>query len=55
MVLVFLFCVLAKYLRLQLQMPVYTIASSAGFDGSVVVEKLLEQDNIDLGYDQTRG
>lgn len=29
-------------------MPVYTIASAGGFDGSIVVEKLLEQDNPDL-------
>lgn len=36
-------------------MPVYTIASAAGFDGSVAVEKLMEQDNPELGYDPATG
>lgn len=36
-------------------MPVFTIAPVAGFDGSVVVEKLLKQENPDLGYDPTKG
>ncbi|KVH91053.1 Chaperonin Cpn60 [Cynara cardunculus var. scolymus] len=38
-----------------LKMPVYTIASNAGVEGSVVVGKLLEQDDPDLGYDAARG
>ncbi|EXC24142.1 Chaperonin CPN60-2 [Morus notabilis] len=38
-----------------LKMPVYTIASNAGVEGSVVVGKLLEQDNHDLGYDAAKG
>ncbi|GMN50385.1 hypothetical protein TIFTF001_019539 [Ficus carica] len=38
-----------------LKMPVYTIASNAGVEGSVVVSKLLEQDNPDLGYDAAKG
>ncbi|KAG9160545.1 hypothetical protein Leryth_025307 [Lithospermum erythrorhizon] len=38
-----------------LKMPVYTIASNAGVEGSVVVGKLLEQDNPDLGYDAAKG
>lgn len=36
-------------------MPVHAIASAAGFDGSHVVRKLLEQDNTDLGFDPARG
>ena len=36
-------------------MPVYTIASNAGVEGSIVVSKLLEQDNPDLGYDAAKG
>lgn len=36
-------------------MPVYTIASVAGFDGSVVVEKLLEQDDPNLGFNPATG
>lgn len=38
-----------------LKMPVLTIASSAGIEGSVVLGKLLEQDNPNLGYDATKG
>ncbi|CAA6667763.1 unnamed protein product [Spirodela intermedia] len=38
-----------------LKMPVYTIASNAGVEGAVVVGKLLEQDNPDLGYDAAKG
>ncbi|KAK6940574.1 Chaperonin Cpn60/GroEL/TCP-1 family [Dillenia turbinata] len=38
-----------------LKTPVHTIASNAGVEGSVVVGKLLEQDNADLGYDAAKG
>ncbi|KAI8523161.1 hypothetical protein RHMOL_Rhmol13G0052100 [Rhododendron molle] len=38
-----------------LKAPVYTIASNAGVEGAVVVGKLLEQDNPDLGYDAAKG
>ncbi|KAM0835814.1 hypothetical protein ACQ4PT_062712 [Festuca glaucescens] len=38
-----------------LKTPVYTIASNAGVEGAVVVGKLLEQDNTDLGYDAAKG
>ncbi|XP_050147423.1 chaperonin CPN60-2, mitochondrial-like [Malus sylvestris] len=38
-----------------LKMPVSTIASNAGVEGAVVVGKLLEQDNPDLGYDAAKG
>jgi chaperonin GroEL (HSP60 family) len=34
---------------------VYTIACNAGVEGAVVVGKLLEQDNTDLGYDAAKG
>ena len=35
-------------------MPVYLIASMAGFDGIAVVDKLLEHGNFDLGYDPAK-
>uniref|UniRef100_A0A175YJ84 Uncharacterized protein n=1 Tax=Daucus carota subsp. sativus TaxID=79200 RepID=A0A175YJ84_DAUCS len=38
-----------------LKTPVHTIASNAGVEGSVVVGKLLEQDDPDLGYDAAKG
>lgn len=38
-----------------MQTPVHTIASNAGVEGSVVVGKLLEQDDPDLGYDAAKG
>ncbi|KDP26429.1 hypothetical protein JCGZ_17587 [Jatropha curcas] len=38
-----------------LKMPVHTIAANAGVEGAVVVGKLLEQDNPDLGYDAAKG
>ncbi|KAF5198052.1 60 kDa chaperonin [Thalictrum thalictroides] len=38
-----------------LKMPVHTIASNAGVEGAVVVGKLLEQDDTDLGYDAAKG
>ncbi|KAL9436469.1 hypothetical protein AB3S75_022509 [Citrus x aurantiifolia] len=44
-----------KLFQHALKLPVYTIASSAGFDGSFVVRKLLEQENFDLGYDPIKG
>lgn len=37
------------------QAPVHTIASNAGVEGAVVVGKLLEQDDLDLGYDAAKG
>lgn len=36
-------------------MPVHTIASNAGVEGAVVVGKLLEQENPDIGYDAAKG
>ncbi|XP_014513863.1 chaperonin CPN60-2, mitochondrial [Vigna radiata var. radiata] len=38
-----------------LKTPVLTIASNAGVEGAVVVGKLLEQDDHDLGYDAAKG
>lgn len=38
-----------------LQAPTYTIASNAGFDGSVVVGKLLDQDDLNVGFDAAKG
>ncbi|PKA65419.1 Chaperonin CPN60-2, mitochondrial [Apostasia shenzhenica] len=38
-----------------LRTPVHTIASNAGVEGAVVVGKLLEQENPDLGYDAAKG
>lgn len=38
-----------------LKTPVHTIASNAGVEGAVVVGKLLEQENLDYGYDAAKG
>uniref|UniRef100_A0A0C9QRN8 TSA: Wollemia nobilis Ref_Wollemi_Transcript_12560_2226 transcribed RNA sequence n=1 Tax=Wollemia nobilis TaxID=56998 RepID=A0A0C9QRN8_9CONI len=38
-----------------LKTPVHTIAANAGVEGAVVVGKLLEQDNLDYGYDAAKG
>ncbi|GAQ86498.1 mitochondrial (or chloroplast) chaperonin-60 [Klebsormidium nitens] len=38
-----------------LKVPTYTIAQNAGVEGAVVVGKLLEQDNPNLGYDAAKG
>lgn len=38
-----------------LQAPTFTIASNAGADGSLVLGKLLEQDDLNLGYDAAKG
>ncbi|XP_068661272.1 chaperonin CPN60-2, mitochondrial [Aristolochia californica] len=45
----------AQIIQNALKMPVHTIASNAGVEGAVVVGKLLEQDNLDLGYDAAKG
>lgn len=37
------------------QAPSFTIAANAGADASLVVGKLLEQDDLNLGYDAARG
>ncbi|KAG0584502.1 hypothetical protein M758_3G213800 [Ceratodon purpureus] len=38
-----------------LKMPAYTIAHNAGLEGAVVVGKLLEQSNLNMGYDCAKG
>ncbi|CAI9107491.1 OLC1v1006851C1 [Oldenlandia corymbosa var. corymbosa] len=38
-----------------LKAPVQTIASNAGAEGAVIVGKLLEQENTELGYDAAKG
>eukprot|EP00249_Psilotum_nudum_P018268 c26721_g1_i1 orf=200-1921(+) len=38
-----------------LKTPTFTIASNAGVEGAVVVGRLLEQDNLDVGYDAAEG
>lgn len=38
-----------------LKAPTYTIAVNAGVEGAVVIGKLLEQDNLDYGYDAAKG
>lgn len=38
-----------------LKAPAFTIASNAGFDGSLVLSKLLEQDDHNLGFDAAKG
>ncbi|KAL5824336.1 hypothetical protein ACOSQ3_020399 [Xanthoceras sorbifolium] len=38
-----------------LKAPTLTIASNAGFDGSLVIGKLLEQDDCNLGFDAAKG
>ncbi|XP_024037055.1 chaperonin CPN60-2, mitochondrial-like [Citrus clementina] len=43
-----------ELLQHVLRMPVYSIASTPGFDGLGVVDKLLEHGNFDLGYDPAK-
>lgn len=38
-----------------LKAPAYTIAANAGVDGAVVVDKLLEQNDLNFGYDAATG
>lgn len=37
------------------QAPALTIAANAGYDGSLVVGKLLEQDDCNFGFDASKG
>lgn len=41
--------------KCPLQIPAFTIAKNAGVDGSVVVGRLLEQDDMNMGYDAAKG
>ncbi|PIA42945.1 hypothetical protein AQUCO_02000415v1 [Aquilegia coerulea] len=38
-----------------LKAPTFTIAANAGVDGSLVIGKLLEQEDINVGYDAAKG
>ncbi|XP_068652074.1 chaperonin CPN60-like 2, mitochondrial [Aristolochia californica] len=38
-----------------LKAPTFTIATNAGVDGAVVVNRLLEQEDVNLGYDAAKG
>ncbi|CAA0821138.1 Chaperonin CPN60-like 2- mitochondrial [Striga hermonthica] len=38
-----------------LKAPTFTIASNAGADGALIIGKLLEQDDLNLGYDAAKG
>ncbi|XP_062154977.1 chaperonin CPN60-like 2, mitochondrial isoform X2 [Alnus glutinosa] len=44
-----------KIIQNALKAPASTIASNAGFDGAVVIGKLLEQDNHNWGFDAAKG
>lgn len=37
------------------QTPTFTIVSNAGGDGALVLGKLLEQDDFNMGYDAAKG
>lgn len=43
------------YRRYFKQAPTFTIVSNAGFDGALVLGKLLEQDDLKMGYDAAKG
>lgn len=47
--------IIIKLFQDALKMPLSTFASTFGFDGAFVVQKLLDQDNPDLGYDPIKG
>jgi chaperonin GroEL (HSP60 family) len=38
-----------------LQAPLMTIAANAGVDGAIVIGKLIEQEDLSLGYDAVKG
>ncbi|KAF8727407.1 hypothetical protein HU200_019012 [Digitaria exilis] len=44
-----------QIIKNALRAPLMTIAANAGVDGAVVIGKLIEQDDISLGYDAARG
>ncbi|CAL9128214.1 unnamed protein product [Musa textilis] len=43
-----------QIIKNALKAPTLTIAGNAGVDGAVVVGKLLEQENLNLGYDAAK-
>ncbi|EFJ32351.1 hypothetical protein SELMODRAFT_85251, partial [Selaginella moellendorffii] len=44
-----------QIIQSALKMPTYTIAANAGVEGAVVVGKLWEQNDYNLGYDAAKG
>nr|CAB3464592.1 unnamed protein product [Digitaria exilis] len=44
-----------QIIKNALRAPLMTIAANAGVDGAVVIGKLIEQDDLSLGYDAARG
>ncbi|KAI5019758.1 hypothetical protein ZWY2020_044646 [Hordeum vulgare] len=44
-----------QIIKNALKAPLMTIAANAGVDGAIVIGKLLEQDNLSLGYDAAKG
>jgi chaperonin GroEL len=38
-----------------LQAPLMTLASNAGVDGAIIIGKLIEQEDLSLGYDAAKG
>jgi chaperonin GroEL len=44
-----------QIIKNALKAPLMTIAANAGIDGGVVIGKLIEQDNLNMGYDAARG
>lgn len=44
-----------QIIKNALKAPAFTIATNAGVDGAVIIGKLLEQENLNLGYDAAKG
>jgi len=44
-----------QIIKNALKAPLMTIAANAGIDGAIVIGKLIEQDDLSLGYDAARG
>ena len=42
-------------IRFLCQAPTFTIVANAGAEGAVIIGKLLEQENLDFGYDAAKG
>jgi len=44
-----------KIVRNACKIPTKTICQNAGFEGSIVVDKLLEEGNFKRGFDASKG
>ncbi|KAG2626102.1 hypothetical protein PVAP13_3KG321000 [Panicum virgatum] len=44
-----------QIIKNALKAPLMTIAANAGIDGAIVIGKLIEKDDLSLGYDAARG